>query len=166
MSNSFVIVLLLIAILVAILIGGYSLLRSRPGASSARQGSKRKAAGTASYRLADIPADASQLSLLYYYMTYRDEVYAMAYLFAGAEPAPRPSQLAVDTFSQYWDANSRAIWAWRNDNISAWMTADQLQRAAQEQFQRMLLLLENNGWKVKERHAPVDDFRLFYLLRT
>lgn len=166
MSNSFVIVLLLVIIVVAILIVSYSLLRSRPGETSSRKQPKRKAAGTASYRLADIPADASQLSLLYYYMTYRDEVYAMAYLFSGAEPTPRPSQSAVDTFSQYWDANSRAIWAWRNDNLSARMTADQLQRAAEEQFQRMLLLLENNSWKVKERHAPVDDFRLFYLLRT
>ncbi|MBK8022656.1 MAG: hypothetical protein IPK19_14795 [Chloroflexi bacterium] len=117
------------------------------------------------YALNDIPAAASQLTLLRFRYHYRDESYTFVYLLPGREPIPRSTTSALDLFAIYSDARRRAIWAYRGDNLADRMTENRQKEISEQRFASMKKVLESGGWREVERHSPVDSLHIAYLSR-
>jgi hypothetical protein len=111
------------------------------------------------YHMDDIPPDLDRLTLFRHYHEFRGEAVAGTYLYPGVRSyedcvgrhAPAP-----------YYPHKLAIWSWDGDSASDEGNAA-LMAEIKARFDRMLALLEHNGWQSVSHD---DETTLLHLFRA
>jgi hypothetical protein len=134
-------------------------------ADQRRRVAERKAENERPYEPDDIPETTTELSILEFHRSYRDEGYAAAYLLPGRVALPMSTLSNADVFDRYWDMRRDAIWSWRDDNLRDYPTDSAMTAAAHSRALAMRAALVEAGWRVSGHDAYSEAVTVTYLRR-
>lgn len=108
------------------------------------------------YAMSDIPLTLNKLTLFRYYSEFRGEAVAGAYLYPDYRS--RDECMGEDAPAPYY-RHKAAIWSWDASDMD--MSLPQLEAEARARFNRMLGVLEQNGWRSTSHDEQVTLYHLY-----